>query len=60
MSVIYEYRCMNGEPIERFYPIAAAPETITCDEHNTIARRQVSNGNFLTFPGSYAAESRKT
>lgn len=56
--VIFVYACPYGEPIEAFFPLGEAPDTLTCEEHNSPARRQVSRGNFLAFPGSYKAESR--
>lgn len=60
MSVVYEYRCSAGnEPIEHLAPLGRAPEEITCPDHGSIARRKVSAAMFLSFPGSYKAESRK-
>lgn len=60
MSVLYAYRCSAGnESVEAFFPLGQAPDEIRCEDHNSPARRQVSNGNFLSFPGSYKAASRK-
>lgn len=61
MSVVYEYRCTAGnEPIEHLAALGKAPDEITCPEHGAPAKRQVSRGSFLTFPGSHNAEYRKT
>lgn len=61
MSVIFVYRCASGnESIEQFFRMGEAPETVICPDHGSLAKRQVSNGNFLSFPGSYKAAHPKT
>lgn len=57
---LYEFKCTAGnEPIEVFFRLGHAPDTITCPEHNSIARRQLSRGEFLAVPGGYADSARK-
>lgn len=57
--ILCAYRCTAGaEPIEAFFPLGKAPDTVPCEEHNSPARRQLSRGEFLTVPGGYADSSR--
>lgn len=58
--VIFEYRCMHGEPIEVFYPLGAAPDEIRCTEHNTVARKRIARGEFVAFPGSDRFDHRSS
>jgi predicted nucleic acid-binding Zn ribbon protein len=56
---IYEFSCTAAQhSIEEFHALGKAPDAITCDEHNSPARRLLSRGAFNAVPGGYAATHR--